>query len=435
MSARLIATRIIKRVVEDHQQLARALAEDKGFADAGQEKAWIQELCYGTLRWYLQLDYLLGLLLDKPVRKKDSDIKYLLLGGLYQLKFMQTPAYAVVSETVAVCKQLKKVSAKGLVNAVLRRYQREADNLESHLEKSLQVSSSHPQWLINRLQQDWPEHYLDLIEANNNKPPMYLRVNRLKTDRDTYLLTLQQADINAEPCAYSQAGIRLIRPCPVEQLPGFFEGLVSVQDLAAQLASHLLQLEPGQTVLDACAAPGGKSAALLETESGLNELVLVEKEPGRADKIRENFERLQLTASIRISDMLDLNNWWDGKEFDRILLDAPCSASGVIRRHSDIKLLRTEKQVDEVNLLQKQLLECAWSVLKPGGLLLYATCSVLKLENSDTIRAFLASQTAGKLLPIKAPWGLDTGFGTQILTGADGMDGFFYAVIKKQAGL
>ena len=434
MSARLIATRVVKRVVEEHQQLSRVLAEDQGFSDAGQEKAWIQELCYGTLRWYIQLDYLLGLLLDKPVRKKDSDIKYLLLGGLYQLKFMQTPAYAVVSETVAVCKQLKRISAKGLVNAVLRRYQREADTLESCLEDSLQVSSSHPQWLINRLQQDWPQQYLGLIEANNNRPPMYLRVNCLKTDRESYLLKLQQADIIAEPCAYTELGIRLIQPSPVELLPGFFEGLVSVQDLAAQLASHLLQLEPGQAVLDACAAPGGKSAAILETEPGINKLVLVEKDPGRADKIRENFERLQLAASIKISDMMYLNNWWDGTEFDRILLDAPCSATGVIRRHSDIKLLRTEQQVDEVNMVQKQLLECAWSVLKPGGLLLYATCSVLKQENSDTIRAFLTSQTACELLPIQAPWGLDTGYGTQILTGSDGMDGFFYAVMKKHAG-
>lgn len=433
MSARLIASRVIQKVVEDQQPLTAALLDDQGFANAGQEKAWIQEVCYGTLRWYIQLEYLLDMLLDKPVKQKDSIIKYLLLGGLYQLRFMQTPPYAVVSETVAVCKQLKKISAKGLVNAVLRRYQREADKLNVKLEKSKRLSSAHPQWLIDRLQQDWPEHYLDLLVANNNRPPMSLRVNRVKTDRESYLIQLQQAGIEAEICTDTSAGIQLRQPCPVEQLPGFFDGLVSVQDLAAQLASDLLQLEQGQTVLDACAAPGGKSAAIQETEARLASLVLVEKDARRADRISENFQRLQLTADIRVSDMLELDNWWDGSAFDRILLDAPCSATGVIRRHSDIKLLRNEQQVHEINLVQKQLLECAWSVLKPGGILVYATCSVLKQENSDTIKAFLASHAASALLPIDATWGLNTAYGTQILTGTNGMDGFFYATIKKQA--
>ncbi len=432
MSARVAASRIVKKVVEDKQQLKLALSEDSGFISAGKDKAWIQEVCYGTLRWYLQMEYLLDQLLARPVKKKDSILKYLLITAIYQLRFMQTPDYAVVSETVAACKALKKESAKGMVNAVLRRYQRESESLLAKLAQTSHLASSHPEWLFNRLRKDWPQHYPAILDANNQRPPMYLRCNSRIVKRTDYIQRLKQAGIEAETCKHTEFGIRLATPCPVEELPGFYDGLVSVQDMAAQLASELLQLHPGQKVLDACAAPGGKSAALLEREAGLDAVTLVEKDPVRTRQIRENLERLKLSATIEVSDLLEIDNWWNGEAFDRILLDAPCSATGVIRRLSDIKLLRTEQQVNEINKIQKQLLECAWTVLKPGGLLLYATCSVLKQENSDTIREFIDRRSSSQQAPIAVPCSIDTGYGAQILTGADDMDGFFYAAIMKK---
>ena len=431
MSARLIASRIIKTVVEDKQQLGHALEQDKDFCHSGQDKAWIQEVCYGTLRWYLQLEHLLSLLLDKPIRKKDSILKFLLIGALYQLRYMQVPDYAVVSETVHACKKVKKEFAKGMINAVLRRYQREYTKLEASLTCADDIAFAHPHWLINRMKQDWPDNYIQMLNANNNKPPMYLRCNIRLTSRSDYLSLLKQTGIIAENCQYTDNGIRLSAPCTIDKLPGFADGLVSVQDQAAQLASHQLDLKPGQRVLDACAAPGGKTAAILELESGLSELIAIEKDGNRAKKIEETLERLKVSARIDVYDLLDREKWWDRKYFDRILLDAPCSATGVIRRHSDIKLLRTELQVKEVNKLQKQLLNIAWSVLKPGGLLLYATCSVLKQEHSDTIREFIAENTNGCIVPIELPFAVDTDYGTQILTGSEDMDGFFYAAIKK----
>ncbi len=432
MSARITASRIIKKVVEDKQQLKLALSEDNSLSSAGKDKAWIQEVCYGTLRWYLQLEYLLDQLLDRPIKRKDSILKYLLISAIYQLRFMQTPDYAVVSETVAACKTLKKESAKGMVNAVLRRYQRESDTLLAKLAQPSHLASSHPEWLFNRLKTDWPEHYQAILDANNQKPPMYLRCNNRVIKRNDYLQQLEEAGIEADTCKHTEFGIRLTNPCPVDELPGFYDGLVSVQDMAAQLASELLQLQPGLKVLDACAAPGGKSAALLEREAGLDAVTLVEKDPVRTKQIRDNLERLNLSATIKVSDLLDTDNWWNGNAFDRILLDAPCSATGVIRRLSDIKMLRTEKQIHEINKIQKQLLDCAWSVLKPGGLLLYATCSVLKQENSDTIREFIDRQSSSQIVPIAVPCSINTGYGYQILTGTGDMDGFFYAAIKKK---
>ena len=431
MSPRLIATNIIKRVVEEKVNLTIAITNDAAFEQAGKDKPLIQEFCYGTLRWYIQLEYLMGLLLNKEIRKKDRAIKYLLLIGLYQMLYMRIPVHAVVSETVETCRELNKEWAKGLVNAVLRRFQRESNSLRIELKSRSNINSSHPEWLINRLQLDWPEHWQNIIGANNERPPMYLRVNQQKITRKDYIKLLDNEAIKYTETLYSSQGILLEQAIDVDRLPGFTSGLVSVQELAAQFSAELLELKPGQNVLDACAAPGGKSAHILETEPNIAKLTLVEKDRVRAKRLEETLSRLKLTAHIIIDDVLNIGNWWDGQLFDRILLDAPCSATGVIRRHPDIKLLRTPEEVDQVNTLQHELLRVLWQLLQPGGMLVYATCSILKQENSDTIKQFKENHNDCVVKPINTSWGVDTGYGKQILTGQGNMDGFFYSCIEK----
>ena len=432
MSPRFIATHIIKRVVEEKINLTFTMTNDISFEQAGKDKALVQEFCYGTLRWYIQLEYLLGLLLNKEIRKKDSVIKYLILVGLYQLLYMRIPVHAVISETVETCKTLNREWAKGLVNAVLRRAQRESDSLRIKLKSSTSISTAHPEWLLNQLQKDWPKDWENIVDANNKKPPMYLRVNQHKIKRNDYIAILEKENIKGKETLYSEQGILLEYPVDVSRLPGFSEGVVSVQELAAQLAATLLDLKPGQNVLDACAAPGGKSAHILETEPHIAKLTSIEKDPMRAQKLQDTLSRLKLSAKIVIEDILNVDKWWNGQYFDRILLDTPCSATGVIRRHPDIKLLRTPEEIDQINILQHKLLDVLWKLLKPGGMLIYVTCSILKKENSETMKLFIENHNDCIVKPIDASWGLDTGYGKQILTGEDNMDGFFYARIEKK---
>lgn len=432
MSARLIACQIIEQSVENETTLSMVLSKNDSFKNAGKEKALIQEMSYGTFRWYIQLEYILNQLLDKKIKKKDSRLKYLILIGLYQLRFMRIPQHAVVSETVNTCKKINMLWAKGLVNAILRRYIRESKAVESYLENDESIKTSHPQWLIKQLKHDWPDHWQTILDANNQRPPMYLRVNQRQTSRDYYLNRMCEAGIKGKATKYSENGILLEEAVDVHKLPGFEEGAVSVQEIAAQFSADLLNLKPGQTVLDACAAPGGKSAHILETEENLNSLTCIEKDPDRTLRLIETMERLKLKASIKTSDINNLDNWWDGNKFDRILLDAPCSAIGVIRRHPDIKFLRSNNEVDKINLLQIKLLNTLWQTLKTDGLLVYVTCSILKQENMDLIRKFITDNDDCEIDPIKVEWGLDTGYGRQILTGQENMDGFFYACLKKK---
>lgn len=432
MSARLIASQIIEQSVENKMTLSLALNNNDSFKNAGKEKALIQEMSYGTFRWYIQLEHILNQLLDKKIKKKDSRLKYLILIGLYQLRFMRIPPHAVVSETVNTCKKINMLWAKGLVNAILRRYIRESEQVATSIEKHESIKTSHPKWFIEQLRQDWPEHWQSILAANNQKPPMYLRVNKKNQNRKTYLSKLDEAGLKGTATAYSDDGILLETAVDVQQLPGFNEGDVSVQELAAQLCINLLDLKSGHNVLDACAAPGGKSAHILETETALKSLTCVEKEANRTQRLVDTLQRLKLNAKIKTSDINNLDNWWDKEKFDRILLDAPCSATGVIRRHPDIKCLRTKDEVDNINTLQKELLNKLWQTLKPDGLLLYVTCSILKQENRHVIESFINDNDDCELKPIKAEWGLDTEYGRQILTGQNNMDGFFYACLKKK---
>ena len=431
MSARYIATRILKQVLEERVILPLAIKNELARQPAP-ETALIRELCYGALRWYPQLERLLGQLLQRPVRSKDSELGYLLLLGLYQLRYMDIAPHAAVKETVETCLSLNKKWARGFVNAVLRRFLRDKDTLMASLENDPAARSAHPVWLIERLRRDWPAQCETILAENNRRPPMYLRVNRLKNSRAVYLKRLDEHNIGAKPAALSPEALLLDRPRAVDQLPGFGAGLVSVQDLAAQLAAGLLDIRPGHKVLDCCAAPGGKSAHILELQPDLDSLLLIEKEAARAQRLQATLQRLNLKAEVKICDALATEQWRDKSGYDRILLDAPCSGTGVIRRNPDIKLLRTAAEIDQLNRLQFELLCALWPALKKNGRLLYATCSVLRQENSALIQRFQATRKDCVINPLPADWGTDTGYGRQIITGEHNMDGFFYACLGKE---
>ncbi len=425
------ATRILTSVVKNQQSLASLLPYQPEILSS-QDQALLQELCFGVCRWYQRLNAQIDMLLDKPLKAKDTDVKVLLLLGLYQLEFTRIPAHAAISETVQACKQLKKASASGLINAILRRSQREKEAMLDSLNKKTDYLYSHPYWLIKRLKQAWPEHWQQICAANNERAPMSLRVNALRNNRADYLEKLNNANIEAQASPFSQHGINLEKPTSVETLPGFTDGQCSVQDEAAQLAATLLQLEPNQRVLDACAAPGGKTCHLLELQPQLASVTALELDADRAQRIHQNLERLQLSATVVKGDASQPNEWWDQQPYDRILLDAPCSATGVIRRHPDIKLLRRDDDITELAKLQLQILQALWPLLKPHGILLYATCSVLPEENEQVISTFLKQQCQAKILPFEADWGTPGAVGRQLFPQPQGHDGFYYARIQKQ---
>lgn len=428
MNSRLVAARVLSRVLQDGQSLTASLDNALQTIESGKDRAFIQALCYGVCRQYHRLDFILGRLLDKPL--KDADIKALALVGLYQLKFMRVKPHAAVSETVLAAR--KKPWAKSLINAVLRTYLREQETLEQKADNEQTAAVSHPDWLIKQIEQDWPEQAQQILSENNRQPPMVLRVNLARTSRDRYLQALLDQDIAAAAVNFCPSAIMLDEPVSVELLPGFDVGLVSVQDTAAQLAAGLLDVQPGHRVLDVCAAPGGKAAHILESQPQLKELVAVDIDESRMQRVSENLQRLGLQAKLVVGDAANPEKWWDGKPFDRILLDAPCSALGVIRRHPDIKLLRRAGDIESLQALQKVILQAVWPLLAPGGLLVYATCSILKQENERQVQAFLAEHGDAVELSIETDWGAAGKCGRQILTGDSAMDGFYYARISKQ---
>ncbi len=402
---------------------ARVAAEDRGL---------VQELAFGVLREHERLDFLLGRLLKRPLKARDADVRSLLLVGLYQLRSLRIPGHAAVNETVAATRVLGKGWARGLVNGVLRNAQRRTAELERALESAPEtVQAGLPGWLLERLRDDWPDDWQALAAAANARPPMVLRVNRRRGDREACLRRLEAAGIGCAAHAVAPAGIELERPVAVDALPGFAEGEVSVQDGAAQLCVELLDARPGQRVLDACAAPGGKTAAVLEATESL-EMLALDVDGERLARVDETLERLGLEAQTCTADAADTGTWWDGRPFDRILLDAPCTGTGVIRRHPDIKHLRQPGDVERLAARQAALLEALWPLLAPGGRLVYATCSVLRAENDHGIRGFLERQPGAVAVPVEADWGRCLPAGRQILTGEAGMDGFYYACLDKR---
>ncbi|HSS62915.1 MAG TPA: 16S rRNA (cytosine(967)-C(5))-methyltransferase RsmB [Gammaproteobacteria bacterium] len=429
---RIIALGAVTAVLRDGRSLSGAFdAAAEGFDDP-RERAFARELAFGVFRWLPRLDGILRQLMKRPLKRKDADVRGILLLGLYQLLYTRVPAHAAVSQSVALSREIGKPWSEGLINAVLRRFQREGAGILEAATKSESAAYAHPAWLIEAIRRAWPDDWQRILEADNAQAPMTLRVNARVSSREAYLERLEAAAIAAEPAPFTSHGLTLQCPREVSDLPGFADGVVSVQDAAAQLAAPLLKLKPGQRVLDACAAPGGKTAQLLESESALATLVALEKDPRRVPLLKSTLNRLGLCCSVIQGDAASPRGWWDGIPFDRILLDAPCTASGVIRRHPDIKYLRRGSDVGTLAKTQRRLLEALWPLLAQGGLVLYATCSILPQENQQQVLEFVESRSDSAPSPIESEWGQAAGPGRQILPGDYGMDGFYYALLAKR---
>lgn len=420
---RQLACEVVNAVLQEQRSLNTLLTPALQQLEV-RDKGLLQELVFGLCRWHFALRAHYKTWLHKPIPKRFEIAHVVLALGVYQLHFMRIPTHAALNETVNLCEPLGILPLKGMINAVLRRSSESPGNLTTD------YASSHPEWIQQKLTHNWPEHSDAIFEANNQYPPMTLRVNPKHHDRDAYLAQLVSHDIAAQACRYAQHGIQLEQPVGVEQLPAFDEGSCSVQDEAAQLCTQLLDLAPQQRVLDACAAPGGKTCAILEQETEVS-LVALDSDGERSQRIHENLARLQLECEVKVALAEQLDSWWDGQLFDRILLDAPCSATGVIRRHPDIKLLRREQDIVPLASLQLKLLQELWKTLACGGKLLYATCSVFPQENSRIVERFLKLEPSASLEKIDADWGIDTGFGRQLLPQNQGSDGFFYARLHK----
>lgn len=400
---------------------------------ADNDQSLLKELCFGTLRWYPQLQAIVNHLMSKPIKDKEREIQALLACGIYQLMYMRVADHAAINETVAATVKLKRLWAKGLVNAVLRNFQRQQQQITEQLANAAEFETAHPQWLINRIQKAWPEQAREILTANNLQAPMCLRVNANHCSRDDYLKLLAEKEIQASKTKYSSVGIWLNSPRDVTELPGFEDGWVSVQDESAQLAASLLDVQPDHVVLDACCAPGGKTCHILESEPKLAALTAIDLEASRLERCKDNLQRLNLQANLIAADVGAIEEWWDNNPFDRILLDAPCSASGVIRRHPDIKLLRKDTDIDNLSKIQTELLEKVWKTLRKGSMLIYATCSVLPQENDQVVAQFLATNNDASVVKIEADWGKATDFGRQIFPSAKGGDGFYYSRLQKNS--
>lgn len=432
MNPRLAAARALAAVLSGKASLNSSLPTQLDKVEV-RDRGLTQDLAFGTARWQPRLSELAERLLQKPFKSADADVEALLLVGLYQLLYTRVPAHAAIGETVGCADKLKKPWAKALLNAVLRRAQRESSEILAELERDPVVRTAHPRWLQKSLKAFWPQQWEAICAANNAHPPMILRVNRRHHSREEYLDLLRQAGLEASACQYSGDGIVLAQACDVRGLPGFDQGWISVQDEAAQLAADLLDLAPGQRVLDACCAPGGKTCHLLEAEETLDSVVAIDLEAKRLTRVRENLDRLGLDAQLIACDARDTASWWDGKGFQRILLDAPCSATGVIRRHPDIKMTRQAEDIPALAALQGELLDALWPTLEVGGILLYATCSTLPTENTEVIEAFLNRTPGARELDLATQAGLRQTHGRQLLAQEGGHDGFYYAKLIKIA--
>jgi 16S rRNA (cytosine967-C5)-methyltransferase len=383
------------------------------------------------LRQAPQLNLILGQLLQKKLKPQDTDVKALLLLGLYQLRFTRIPDHAALNQTVEAVNGLGKNWARGLTNAILRNYLRQKEQIESQLASDIEFRTSLPRWIVERWQQAWPEKLDQIVETANQYPPMCLRVNLGRHQREDYIHELGNAGIEAQPGQMSASSVKLSQPVAVSALPGFFEGSCSVQDEAAQLCAPLLELSAGLRVLDACAAPGGKTGHLLETCPDI-ELQAMDNSAKRLKDVQSNLERLGFQASLSAADAAATDKWWDKQPFDRILLDAPCSGTGVIRRHPDIKVLRRPADIQSFQQQQMRLLEGLWPTLAENGLLLYVTCSIMPDENEMQIEQFMARHPDAGVKPINADWGIGLSLGKQLLPGDQGADGFYFALLQKR---
>ncbi|MEE8220590.1 MAG: 16S rRNA (cytosine(967)-C(5))-methyltransferase RsmB [Woeseiaceae bacterium] len=436
------AAEAVDAVVIRSRSLDTALAQ----AEAGispSERGLARALCYGTLRFHWRLRSQVSALLDRPLKAKDSVIESLIAVGIYQLTGTRIPDHAAVSMTVDASRVLRRPKYASLINAVLRNFLRK--NMQAAEPVDEEARYSHPAWLLERLRCDWPDHWLEIVEAGNRQAPMWLRVNINRQSQAGYINELkefQESRQSADDAASHQViagfdqAVKLARPRPVSELPGFSDGQVSVQDAAAQLAGPWLLRGGAKRILDACAAPGGKTGQLLELAGPDADLTAIDLDEDRLDKVRENLARLGLSATVLAADASTPDEWWAGAQFDRILLDAPCSGSGVIRRHPDIKLLRRAEDIATLAGSQLALLRALWPLLEANGRLLYATCSVLTEENDAVVREFLKTQADARendALPnnnIRDLMQRKT-CGYQILPGNQDVDGFYYACLER----
>jgi 16S rRNA (cytosine967-C5)-methyltransferase len=434
--ARPLATQAVARILDEGVTLDAAL--QAVLADAPRELVPpVRSLSFGAVRGFYRHEAILARVLAQPTKSLDSLVRALLSVALFELEDERTPEYAIVDAAVNTAKSTAAARAAGLVNAVLRRYLRERRVLDADIARHPALRHASPQWLADRLRADWPGRWTQLLAAGDAQAPMWLRVNRRRTTARDYLETLRAADIGARLEPRVPQALVLDTPRDVADLPGFSDGLVSVQDLGAQCVAFPLELEPGLRVLDACAAPGGKTALIAEREPGLAQLTAVDVDPGRLNRVRENLARCGLEARVLTGDAASPGAWWDGAPFERILLDAPCSALGVIRRHPDIRLRRSPREIERMPPLQARLLRASWGLLARGGRLVYSTCTVTRSENRGVIEAFLAETPDARSVPA-GDWPAWPGFGesdatgVQILPGEAGADGFYYAALTKQ---
>jgi 16S rRNA (cytosine967-C5)-methyltransferase len=407
---------------------------DDAFAsfERSDDRATIRAIALGTLRWYLRLAPAIDSLLTNP-DKLPPDLRALLISAAHQIEYSRNAPQASVHIAVDAARALGHPRTTGVVNAVLRRFVAERDPLLARIDNKPSRRTAHPDWLFKALRNQWPEQTESILAANNAHPPMVLRVDTARIDVPSYLAKLASAGIAAHAIEWTSQAVELEKPVSVSALPGFAEGLASVQDAGAQLAAVLLDAQPGMRVLDACAAPGGKTGHILQHTSNLAEVVALDIDAERLKRVEENLSRLNVQATLVAADL----RAWDSEPFDRILVDAPCSSTGVIRRHPDIKLLRRATDIPSLTNVQLEIVRAAFRLLKPGGRLLYATCSVLKEENELTLKNFLGAEPSAshiELSPGKdlAPGAISQSIGVQLLPGAAaGTDGFYYACVEK----
>ena len=425
---REIALQVMLQLLERGRSLDDIFASDwyRGLPGDPRDLALSRELAFGLCRWYLPLSAILAERLDKPLRARDRDVELMLLLGLYQLLFMRTPAHAAVNESVALARRRRKAWAGGLINALLRGV------IRDRVEYDDDPGAAYPDWMRQRIEADWTESAPALLAAGNARAPMTLRVDLPRVSREAFLAQLDENEIEASAHGIVPSAVNLASPCAVDRIPGFAEGRVSVQDAAAQLAAPLLDCAPGQHVLDACAAPGGKSAHLLQATGNLR-LDALDIDADRLERVAQNLRRIGREARLICGDAGKPDGWCDGEAYDRILVDAPCSASGVIRRHPDIRLLRCESDIIALVERQSQILDACWRLLKPGGKMLYSTCSVFRIENELQVAGFLRRHDDALEIPLTdRHWGQRRDPGRQLLSGEHDMDGFYYALLQRK---
>ncbi|HGY3718212.1 TPA: 16S rRNA (cytosine(967)-C(5))-methyltransferase RsmB [Citrobacter gillenii] len=425
LNLRSMAAQAVEQVVEKGQSLSNVLpAMQQKVAD--KDKALLQELCFGVLRTLSQLEWMIKQLMERPMTGKQRTVHYLIMVGFYQLLHTRIPPHAALAETVEGAVVIKRPQLKGLINGVLRQFQRRQEELLTEFVQS-ELRFLHPSWLVKRIKNAYPQQWEAILEANNQRPPMWLRVNRNHHSRDAWLELLAESGLIGFPHPDYPDAVRLETPVPVLALPGFEQGWVTVQDASAQGCVSYLQPKNGEQILDLCAAPGGKTTHILEVAPNAN-VMAVDVDEKRLSRVYDNLKRLGMKATVKQGDGRYPQQWCGEQLFDRILLDAPCSATGVIRRHPDIKWLRRDRDITELAQLQAEILNATWAHLKPGGTLVYATCSILPEENQQQIAAFLAHTPDAVLSETGTP----EQPGCQNLPGAEEGDGFFYAKLIKK---